>query len=121
MVAHTKTEDRRPKSEIRRGAGRSSFLVLLSSLFVLLSSFFTLLLLAGCPGEDLTPPQVAIIQPAEGDSIAGTTTIRARATSDNKFVIIENTAIRETTSFGCHSPGSYPSFRNSAVFFRAGS
>ena len=89
MVTHTKTEDRRPKSEIRRGAGRSSFLVLLSSLFVLLSSFFTLLLLAGCPGEDLTPPQVAIIQPAEGDSIAGTTTIRARATDNTSVARVD--------------------------------
>jgi hypothetical protein len=53
--------------------------------FVLLSSLFTLLLIAGCPGEDLTPPEVAIILPADGDSIAGTTTIRARAT-DNKVV-----------------------------------
>jgi hypothetical protein len=44
-----------------------------------------LLLLAGCPSEDLTPPVVAITSPAEGDSIAGATTIRANAT-DNRAV-----------------------------------
>ena len=82
MVAHTKTEDRRTKNELRRGASRSSFLVFLSSLF-------TLLLIAGCPGEDLTPPEVTIIVPADGDSVAGTTTIRARATDNTAVARVE--------------------------------
>ncbi|MBM3312961.1 right-handed parallel beta-helix repeat-containing protein [candidate division WOR-3 bacterium] len=45
-----------------------------------------LLLLSGCPSEDLTPPQVTMVAPAAGDSIAGATVIRARAT-DNKLVV----------------------------------
>ncbi len=39
----------------------------------------------GCPGEDITPPEVSIIAPAEGDTLTSATTIRARAT-DNKRV-----------------------------------
>jgi len=46
-------------------------------------------LLSGCPGEDITPPEVAIIAPAEGDSIAGATTIRARATDNGKVARVE--------------------------------
>jgi hypothetical protein len=49
------------------------------------SAVSCLVVLSGCPGEDLTPPQVTIISPADGDSIAGTTTIRASAT-DNTAV-----------------------------------
>jgi hypothetical protein len=41
--------------------------------------------LAGCPGEDITPPEVNIIAPADGDTLVSATTIRARAT-DNKRV-----------------------------------
>jgi len=46
-------------------------------------------LLAGCPGEDITPPAVTIIAPADGDTIAGATTIRARATDDRKVARVE--------------------------------
>ena len=72
------------------------------SFLVLLSSLFSLFLLAGCPGEDITPPDVAIIAPADGDSIAGPTTIRARAT-DNRAVarvefFVDSTEIGVVTS-----------------------
>jgi hypothetical protein len=40
-------------------------------------------------GDDVTPPEVAIIEPAEGESIAGVTTIRARATDDTKVARVE--------------------------------
>jgi hypothetical protein len=43
------------------------------------------LLSLGCDGEDITPPEVAIISPAPGDSISGVTIIRARGT-DNQAV-----------------------------------
>jgi hypothetical protein len=66
-------------------AAAKAYIVNRTSFFVLLSLLFTIFLLAGCPGEDLTPPQVTIIAPADGDSIAGATTIRAQAT-DNKSV-----------------------------------
>jgi len=60
------------------------------SLFTLFSSLFTLLLLPGCPGEDLTPPNVTITAPADGDSIAGTsTTIRVRATDNTSVARVE--------------------------------
>jgi hypothetical protein len=49
--------------------------------FVLAALCFIL----GCPGEDITPPEVNIIAPADGDTLAGATTISARAT-DNKRV-----------------------------------
>ena len=58
-------------------------------LFVLLSSLLSLFLLVGCPGEDITPPAVTIIAPADGDSLAGTTTIRARATDNGNVVRVE--------------------------------
>jgi hypothetical protein len=45
--------------------------------------------LSGCPGEDITPPEVTIIAPADGDTIAGPTTIRARATDNRKVVSVE--------------------------------
>ena len=45
--------------------------------------------LVGCPGEDITPPEVTIIAPAEGDSVAGVTTIRARATDNKKVARVE--------------------------------
>jgi len=59
------------------------------ALFALLYSLFTLFLLAGCPGEDLTPPEVTIMLPAEGDSIAGATTFRARATDNTAVARVE--------------------------------
>ncbi len=70
-------------------ARRSSNIVHRSSFFVFLSSLFSLFLLVGCPGEDITPPEVTIIAPADGDSIAGTTTIRARATDKGKIARVE--------------------------------
>ncbi len=88
-TGHGADEVRRQTDGKRRTVYGARFTVspvaLRSSFLILLSSVFTLLLLAGCPGEDLTPPDVSIIAPADGDSIAGTTTIRARAT-DNKAV-----------------------------------
>ena len=54
--------------------------------FFLFSSLLALCFLAGCPGEDITPPEVVILAPTDGDTIAGPTTIRARAT-DNKVVV----------------------------------
>jgi hypothetical protein len=48
-----------------------------------------LVLLAGCPGEDITPPEVTIIEPADGDSLAGTTTLRARATDNGRVARVE--------------------------------
>ena len=68
---------------------RSSYILHRSSFFVLLSSLFSLFLLVGCPGEDITPPEVAIIAPADGDTIAGPTTIRARATDNRKVASVE--------------------------------
>lgn len=53
--------------------------------FVLVTLCFTL----GCPGEDITPPEVVILAPADGDSIAGATTIRARATDNKKVARVE--------------------------------
>ena len=49
----------------------------------------TVVLLAGCPGEDITPPEVTIIAPADGDSLVGTTTIRARATDKGKVARVD--------------------------------
>jgi hypothetical protein len=57
--------------------------------FVLLSSLLSLFLLVGCPGEDITPPEVAIIAPADGETIAGPTTIRARATDNRSVARVE--------------------------------
>jgi hypothetical protein len=57
--------------------------------FILLSSLFSLLLLAGCPGEDITPPEVTITAPADGDTLTGATTIRARATDNKKVARVE--------------------------------
>ena len=54
-----------------------------------LCSLFTLFLLVGCPGEDITPPEVNIIAPAEGDTLTGATTIRARATDNRKVARVE--------------------------------
>ena len=59
------------------------------SLLVLLSSLLSLFLLAGCPGEDITPPEVTIIAPADNDTIAGPTTIRARATDNRRVARVE--------------------------------
>lgn len=70
-------------------ARRSSNVVHRSAFFVLLSSLFSLFLLVGCPGEDITPPEVTIIAPADGDTLAGPTTIRARATDNRKVARVE--------------------------------
>jgi hypothetical protein len=43
----------------------------------------------GCPGEDITPPEVTIIAPADGDTIAAATTIRARATDNKRVARVE--------------------------------
>jgi hypothetical protein len=54
-----------------------------------LCPLFTLFLLVGCPGEDITPPEVTISAPADGDTIAGPTTIRASATDDRGVTSVE--------------------------------
>jgi len=46
-------------------------------------------MLSGCPGEDITPPEVTITAPADGDTLAGPTTIRARATDNKKVARVE--------------------------------
>jgi hypothetical protein len=53
--------------------------------FVLSTLFFVL----GCPGEDITPPEVTIIAPADGDTLMGATTIRARATDNRGITRVE--------------------------------
>jgi hypothetical protein len=45
--------------------------------------------LPGCPGEDITPPEVTVIAPANGDTLTGATTIRARATDNKKVARVE--------------------------------
>ena len=85
MVVEGKYKVRRTKDKVRR---RSSCVVFRSSFFVLLSSLFSLLLV-GCPGEDITPPEVSIIAPADGDTIAGPTTIRANATDNKRVARVE--------------------------------
>ena len=47
------------------------------------------ILLPGCPGEDITPPEVTIIAPANGDTLTGATTIRARATDNKRVARVE--------------------------------
>jgi len=69
--------------------GPASYVAHRQSLLPLLSLLLTLFLLAGCPGEDLTPPEVTIIVPAEGDSITGTTTVRASATDNQAVARVE--------------------------------
>ncbi|MBM3332098.1 hypothetical protein FJY68_09685 [candidate division WOR-3 bacterium] len=71
------------------GQRRSSYIGRSSSFFALLSSLFSLFLLGGCPGEDITPPEVVIIAPADGDTIAGPVTVRARATDNKRVVSVE--------------------------------
>ena len=86
MVAGGKFKGRRTKDKVGR---RSSYVVFRSSCFVLLSSLFALFLIAGCHGEDITPPEVNIIAPADGDTIAGPTTIRANATDNKRVARVE--------------------------------
>jgi hypothetical protein len=85
MVVEGKYKVQRTKDKVRR---RSLCVVFRSSFFVLLSSLFSLLLV-GCPGEDITPPEVSIIAPADGDTIAGPTTIRANATDNKRVARVE--------------------------------
>ena len=76
---------RSAKDESRNGPPA----VIGSAFLVLLSSLFSLFLIAGCPGEDITPPEVTIIAPANGDTLAGATTIRARATDNKRVARVE--------------------------------
>ena len=71
----------RLQSAASRGRWRKPVLAFLASLAVVF--------LSGCPGEDITPPEVTIIAPADGDSLAGTTTIRARATDNGNVARVE--------------------------------
>jgi hypothetical protein len=68
--------------------GFQSSFALRNSGFVLLA-FLAVVFLSGCPGEDITPPEVTIIAPADGDTLAGATTIRARATDNKRVARVE--------------------------------
>jgi hypothetical protein len=81
VVAPGKPEVRSTNGKCRGGSTR----VVTSTRLALLSSLFSLVLLIGCPGEDITPPNVSIIVPADGDTLTGSVTIQARAT-DNRGV-----------------------------------
>ncbi len=50
---------------------------------------FLAFVVLGCPGEDITPPEVSITAPADGDTLKSTTTIRARATDNRRVVRVD--------------------------------
>jgi hypothetical protein len=52
-------------------------------------AFLAVVFLSGCPGEDITPPEVTITAPADGDTLTGATTIRARATDNKRVARVE--------------------------------
>jgi hypothetical protein len=68
---------------------------------ILLVAVAVSLLLVGCPGEDINPPAVEVVEPAAGATVSGTVTIKARATDDRGVSVVEFYA--DSTKLGSDS------------------
>jgi len=72
-------------------------------------------LLTGCDGTDRTPPSITILDPAPGDTLRGTVTVRARARDNDRVALVELLVDGELVATDSTTAGEIYSFTLNAA------